>query len=60
MMRLLRYDVLAPLAAADHPALGYFVRRDLLGQAPEPIDELWDSPHALRGVGRQQPDGRWR
>ena len=60
MTSRLRFDATAALSATDHPALNYFVRRDLLGEAVEPVSVLWDTAVAARIVARQQPDGRWR
>jgi hypothetical protein len=58
--RALRYDALGPLASAEHPAISYFARRDLLGATVPPVMTLWDLPACRRLIGRQQRDGSWR
>jgi len=60
MIGRLRFDAVAVLSASDHPALRYFVRRDLLGEAVEPVSVLWETAEAARIVARQQSDGSWR
>jgi hypothetical protein len=37
-----------------------FTRRDLLGEAVEPIAELWESQEVARLIRRQLPDGAWK
>jgi hypothetical protein len=56
-MPVLRFDPLPQLAAGASESLGYFVRRDLLGQDPGPIEALWESPGARAICRRQQADG---
>jgi hypothetical protein len=51
---------LPALLASDDPALEFFVRRDLLGEAAAPLENLWELPAALRILKKQQADGRWR
>ncbi len=58
-METLRRDPLAALLAWDDPALGYFVRRDLLGEDAPPVETLWNLRGARTLVGKQQPDGSW-
>ncbi|MBN2085713.1 MAG: hypothetical protein JW748_10870 [Anaerolineales bacterium] len=53
----LRYDPIPPLLASGNDALGYFVRRDLLGEATEPVNSLWALPEARKLTNRQKPDG---
>ncbi len=52
-------DPLPPLLAWQDPALTYFVQRDLLETAVEPIEVLWELPEAVHLVSRQQTDGSW-
>ena len=58
-MRRLRYDAVAPLLAADSPALVHMARRDLLGEQI-PAGRLGQLPGVRPILARQQPDGRWR
>lgn len=53
-------DPLPALLEWDDPALNYFVRRDLRGEAVPPIETLWELPEAVQLVKKQQPDGAWR
>lgn len=55
----LKFDPIPPLLAARDPALVYFARRDLLGEDPGPIQQLWVLPGAQRILRRQLPDGAW-
>lgn len=56
----LSYDPIQPLLAAMDKPIEYFTRRDLLGQAVNPVQTLWDLPEAQRITRKQQPDGSWR
>lgn len=56
----LNYDPIPPLLASRDPALVYFTRRDLLGEQPGPLQDLWSLPEALKILKKQQPDGAWR
>lgn len=59
-LELLEKDPLPALLSWDDPALGYFVRRDLLDEHPGPLETLWLAPGARRLVEKQQVDGSWR
>ncbi len=41
-------------------ALEYYVNRDLLGIAVNPIKDLWELPGALQIVKKQRDDGSWK
>ena len=56
----LSIDPLPTLLSYGDPALEYFTRRDLLGEAVGPVESLWQLPEAQRILKKQQPDGRWR
>jgi hypothetical protein len=53
-------DPLPALIAEGSLPLRYFVGRDLLGEPPGPIEELWNHPTALKVLRKQGPDGSWR
>jgi hypothetical protein len=53
-------DPLPLLLSADHEALRYFARRDLLGEKAGPVDALWELPEAQKLVKKQQENGSWR
>jgi hypothetical protein len=46
-----------PLLAFPDEALRFFVRRDLLGEDPGPVDRLWELPGARKILRQQQADG---
>ena len=56
----LRFDPVPALLESGNAAVRLFTRRDLLGEAVEPIEELWESHDAARLVRRQLPDGAWK
>lgn len=55
----LPYNPLPGLLSGSDPALEYFVRRDLLGESPGPVERLWVLPAARRLLSRQRSDGSW-
>ena len=57
--RELPVDPLPSLLTSSNQALQFFVARDLLGQNPGPIQDLWTIPGALKILRRQQEDGSW-
>ena len=58
-IKRLRFDPLPALASISNPALVYAVKRDLLGDDPGPVAELWSLPEVTRLLRRQRPDGAW-
>ncbi len=58
-MTLLKYDPIPRLLGSGDEALDFFVRRDLLGEDPGPVERLWGLPGALRILKKQMPDGSW-
>jgi hypothetical protein len=56
----LRVDPLPRLLDSGNPAIAYFARRDLLDEAVEPVEVLWDLPAAGRILRRQRADGSWK
>jgi len=52
-------DPLPPLLASDDPALVYFTRRDLLGEDPGSVDQLWETHSVQLLLEKQKPDGSW-
>jgi Squalene-hopene cyclase C-terminal domain/Prenyltransferase and squalene oxidase repeat len=55
----LKHDPLPPLLSSSDEALVYFVRRDLLGEDPGPVERLWSLPGAQKLLKKQLPDGSW-
>jgi hypothetical protein len=46
--------------ASKNQAIRYFVRRDLLEEAVEKIESVWQLPQVTKPLRRQQPDGSWK
>jgi len=59
-MQQLSVDPLPRLLFSEDEVLGYFVRRDLLGQEVEPIGALWELPEVTRLLDKQREDGSWK
>jgi hypothetical protein len=59
-LEALPVDPLPALLGWEDPALGHWVRRDLLGEARGPVELLWENPRAVALVRAQQADGSWR
>ncbi len=55
----LRFDPLPALLSSGDPALVYFLMRDLLGEDPGEISQLWQLPDARKILTKQQSDGSW-
>jgi hypothetical protein len=55
----LKFDPLPPLLTTGDEALIYFVRRDLLGESPGPVEQLWTLPETQKILKKQLPDGSW-
>ena len=56
-LQRLKFDPLPPLLSSGNEALGYFVRRDLLGEDAGPVQRLWPLPGAQKILKKQRPDG---
>jgi hypothetical protein len=56
----LKFDPLPMLMASGNKAVAYFTRRDLLGEAGDPVETLWCLPEAEKILRRQQSDGSWK
>ena len=56
----LRYDPIAPLRAARHPAVEYWTRCLMGEDAGTPDGALWGLPTPLRILRHQLPDGSWK
>jgi hypothetical protein len=54
-----KVDPLPPLLLSGDQALAYFARRDLLGENPGPVEQLWGLPAAQKILRKQLPDGSW-
>jgi hypothetical protein len=57
--RLLRFDPIPALLSSGDEALGYFVRRDLLGEEAGPVSRLWQLRGAQKILRKQGPHGSW-
>ncbi len=55
----LRFDPLPRLLSSGDEALVYFTRRDLLGEDPGAVEQLWELPGMRRLLKKQQADGSW-
>lgn len=55
----LQVDPLKELAACEDPAIHFYVQRDLIGENPGPIQQLWDLPEPGKLVKDQLPTGAW-
>jgi hypothetical protein len=55
----LKFDPIPALFAGSDEALGYFVRRDLLGEEVGSVSQLWQMPGARKILKKQQADGSW-
>jgi hypothetical protein len=53
-------DPLPALLEWQDEALNYWVRRELVGEALEPVEKLWELPEAARLVGKQLANGAWK
>ena len=58
-LKLLNFDPMPALLASSDEALVFFARRDLLGEEPGSIQDLWRLPGALRILKWQLPNGSW-
>jgi hypothetical protein len=59
-LELLEVNPVPGLLAAGDEALAFFVRRDLLGEEPGPVEALWELPTATRILRKQLANGAWR
>jgi hypothetical protein len=59
-LEALPVDPLPALLAWEDPALAYWVRRDLLGEAIDPVESLWEASGAVALVRAQRADGSWQ
>ena len=58
--KTLRFDPVPALLESENAAVRLLTRRDLFGEAIEPIEELWQSQEVARLVRRQLPNGAWK
>ena len=43
----------------EDPGLSYFIKRDLLGEEPGELGDLWNQPEVKKVLEKQHPDGSW-
>jgi hypothetical protein len=55
----LRFDPIPTLLSSGNEPLKYFVKRDLLGEDPGAVSQLWQLPGAWEILKKQQSDGSW-
>jgi hypothetical protein len=55
----LKVDPLPALLTSGDEALVYFTRRDLLGEDPGALEQLWELPGIRNLLRKQLPDGSW-
>ena len=53
------FDPLPVLLSCGDEGLVYHVRRDLLGEDPGAVEQLWELPAARQILKKQLPDGSW-
>jgi hypothetical protein len=56
----LPHDPIPILLESDCAPVAYFARRDLLGEDPGPVEQLWDLPDVEKILRRQIKNGRWK
>jgi hypothetical protein len=59
-LKQLRFDPLFSLLNTTNEALRYFARRDLCGESPAAIEDVWHLPVVERLLNRQRADGAWK
>lgn len=55
----LRFDPVPALLSSENEAVKYFAKRDLLGEDPGSVYQLWQLPDAQKIIRKQQSDGSW-
>jgi hypothetical protein len=60
LLAKLKYDPLRTLTASGNAAVTHFVRRDLLGESPGPVETMWNLPEVKKILRKQMDDGSWR
>lgn len=58
--KTLKYDPIPPLLSAQNNALLYFIKRDLMDEAVQPIHFIWSFSEVQKIIRQQQPDGSWK
>jgi hypothetical protein len=58
--KLLHYDPVPILLAAENQAIVYFTRRELLDEKVGPIDSVWELTQPQKILKKQQADGSWK
>ncbi|MHC4077503.1 MAG: prenyltransferase/squalene oxidase repeat-containing protein [Planctomycetota bacterium] len=59
-LRELRYDPITPLLSSGNEAICHHVQRDLLGEDPGLVAQLWELPAVDKLLKRQEPDGSFK
>jgi len=54
------HNPVKPLLESEHPALGYFAKRDLLGESVAGIHTIWQMAEVQKIINKQHPDGSWK
>jgi len=49
-----------PLLKSNHPAISYFVKRDLLEESVEEISRIWELAEVRKIIKKQRSEGYWR
>lgn len=55
----LKFDPLPGFENVNHPALQYFIKRDLLNEPVDSIQTLWTLPEPKKILTKQLPNGSW-
>ena len=57
--KLLQYNTVSVLLAAENQAISHFTRHVLLGEKVEPVHTVWELPQPQKILKKQQEDGSW-
>jgi hypothetical protein len=56
----LKFSSIPPLMASKNQAINYFTRRDLLEEAVEKIENLWQLSQVKKLLNKQLANGAWK
>ncbi|WXG39589.1 MAG: hypothetical protein WED07_01935 [Candidatus Freyarchaeum deiterrae] len=59
-LKQLRYNPLPLLISSENKALLFFVKRDLLSEKDNPVQDLWQLPDVTKIIGKQLDNGSWK
>lgn len=56
----LKFNPILQLLSSGNKAIEYFVKRDLLGEKVESIENLWQLQSVIKIIRKQKEDGSWK